>query len=171
MTEATNEVHVRVSQPGAWSSGGGRVVGCSGAGTRDKEATGWQDRFASFSRAYGRLREVVERDIATLNPLELEGTIHRFEFTFELGWKLLKDRLEHDGIPLPSTTPRAVVRAAYQAQLVEDGETWMDMLGDRNKTAHMYDADLVEDVVTAIHSRYLPAFAQLHAKTREQMRS
>lgn len=135
------------------------------------EETRWRYRFASFSRAYGLLREALEGGTNELSPLELAGVIQHFEFTFELGWKLLKDRLEHDGIPLPSTTPRAVVRAAYQAQLVEDGETWMDMLGDRNKTAHMYDADLVEDVVTAIHSRYLPAFAQLHAKTREQMRS
>lgn len=133
--------------------------------------TRWHYRFASFSRAFGLLREALEGDIEALSSLELEGAIQRFEFTFELGWKLLKDRLEYDGISLPSVTARVVIRAAYQARLIEDAETWMDMLADRNRTSHRYDGALVEDVVTEVQSRYLPAFAHLQAKTREQMRS
>lgn len=106
-----------------------------------------------------------------LSTLELEGLIQRFEYTFELGWKLLKDRLEHDGVPLPTATPRAVVRAAYEARLIEDGETWMDMLADRNRTSHIYEADLALDVVREIRSRYAAAFARLQATTQEQMSS
>ncbi len=122
----------------------------------------WRYRLASFSRAYSLLREALEHDVDALNPLEMEGLIQRFEYTFELGWKLLKDRLEYDGLALPVTTPRSVVRAAYEARLIEDGEVWMDMLTDRNRTSHRYDEELIEDVVRNVQSRYLTAFGFLH---------
>ena len=48
------------------------------------------------------MREALEGDIEALSALELEGLIQRFEFAFELGWKLLEDRLEHDGVSLMS---------------------------------------------------------------------
>lgn len=126
-------------------------------------------RFASFSRAHDRLRKALAGDIALLNSLELAGVIRRFALTVDLGWKLLNDCLVYHGISIPIATPRAVVRAAYRARLIKDGDTWMDMLGDRSRTVHMYDAHLALDVVTDVQSRYLPTFARLQAKTREQM--
>ena len=122
----------------------------------------WRYRLASFSRAYSRLREALEGDVEALSPLELEGLVQRFEYTFELGSKLLKDRLEYDGALLPTVTPRAVVRAAYEARLIEDGEAWMDMLTDRNRTSHMYDEDVMSEVVESINDRYLTLFGHLH---------
>ena len=38
-----------------------------------------------------------------------------------------------------SNTPRAVLKEAYHAQLLMDGDGWIDMLEDRNKTSHLYD--------------------------------
>lgn len=122
----------------------------------------WRYRLASFSRAYSRLREALEGDVEALSPLELEGLVQRFEYTFELGWKLLKDRLQYDGALLPTVTPRAVVRAAYQARLIEDGDAWMDMLTDRNRTSHMYDEDVISDLVESIRDRHLTLFSRLH---------
>lgn len=143
------------------------------ASSSRSEQPRWRYRFASFSRAHDLLHQALERDVEALSPLELAGVSRYFGFTFELGWKLLRDRLEYDGVFLPTVTPRAVVRAAHEARLIEDedGATWMDMLGDRNKTSHMYDAGLVADVVRDIQSRYLTAFDLLRAKTREQMPS
>ena len=117
------------------------------------------------------MHEALEGDVEALSPLELEGLIQRFEFTFELGWKLLKDRLEYDGVSLPTATPRVVVRAAYEARLIEDAETWMDMLADRNRTSHMYEAAVALDVVREVQSRYAAAFARLQATTQEQVPS
>lgn len=122
----------------------------------------WRYRLASFSRAYSRLREALEGDPEALSSLELEGLVRRFDYTFELGWKLLKDRLEHDGALLPTVTPRAVVRAAYEARLIEDGDAWMDMLTDRNRTSHMYDEDVISELVESIRDRYLTLFGRLH---------
>ena len=65
--------------------------------------------FENFDRAHALLRAALAPGGAALNALEREGTVHRFEYTFELSWKLMKDYLEADGVALPILTPRAII--------------------------------------------------------------
>ena len=76
----------------------------------------WKYRFRNFSRAYALLREALEAEVKDLSQLEREGVIQRFEYTFELAWNTLKDRLEYDGVVLDTVSPRSVIRAAYPGQ-------------------------------------------------------
>ena len=124
----------------------------------------WQYRFSNFSRAYSLLREALEDGVEPLNQLELEGVIQRFEFTFELSWNLLKDRLEYDGLVIATITPRNVIREAYSAKLIDDSETWIDMLTDRNLMSHTYDFERFKAVVENIHSRYLTVLNSLYQR-------
>ena len=121
----------------------------------------WQYRFRNFSRAYSLLREAAEDDPKRLSDLEREGLIQRFEYTFELAWKTLKDRLEYDGVQIPTVTPRKVIRSAFAAGLIDDGEAWIDMLTDRNAMSHQYDFDIFEAVADKVHRRYLHLFGEL----------
>ena len=124
----------------------------------------WHYRFRNFSRAYTLLREAMERDIAELNELEREGVIQRFEYTFELAWNTLKDRLEYGGIVLTEVTPRNVIRQACAARLIADAEIWMDMLTDRNLMSHTYDFARFEAVIGSIRSRYLAVLDVLYLR-------
>ena len=90
-----------------------------------------KELFDSFADALRRLEEALKEDI-TKSSIIIDGTIQRFEFTFELAWKLLRLMLLNEGIK--SNTPRAVLKEAYLAKLIGDGEGWIDMLEDRNKT-------------------------------------
>lgn len=130
----------------------------------------WHYRLANFSRAYGLLCEAMEGDLDTMSPLEMEGTTRRFEFTFELGWKLLKDRLEYAGVRLVTIAPRPVVRAANEARLIEDADAWMSMVDDRNRTPHICDKEMIDDVIANIRSRYLPVLGDLHDQSLEAKR-
>ena len=130
----------------------------------------WQYRFSNFSRAYSLLREALENGVEPLNQLELEGVIQRFEFTFELSWNLLKDRLEYDGVVLATVTPRNVIREAYSAKLIADCETWIDMLTDRNLMSHTYDFDRFKAVVENIHSRYLKVLNDIYQRLMVEVR-
>ena len=51
------------------------------------------------------LAKATERLKEALNEKETEiaidGTLHRFEFTFELAWKTMKDLMEYNGIIFP----------------------------------------------------------------------
>ena len=129
----------------------------------------WKLRFNSFSRAFGLLRSALDSGVGPLNELEREGVIQRFEYTFELAWNTLKDRLEYEGVTLPAVTPRNVIRQAYQARFIEDGDAWLDMLTDRNLSSHTYDAAGIEAVLKNVHERYLAVLNGLHLRLTEDM--
>ena len=124
----------------------------------------WHYRFDNFSRAYSLLREALQDGVEPLNDLEREGVIQRFEYTFELSWNVLKDRLEYDGVLIAPISPRQVIREAFQAKLIDDCEAWMDMLTDRYLMPHTNDPDKFEAVAKSIHSRYLTVLNALYQK-------
>lgn len=129
----------------------------------------WLQRLENFGKAYGLLRQVFdERSMEELSVLELEGVVQRFEYTYELAWKTLKDYLDFSGINVDPVTPRTTARKGFEAGLIEDGQAWMDMIADRNRMAHTYDQAAFDAVTTAIHDRYIPAIGQLHAILTEK---
>ena len=127
----------------------------------------WHYRFASYRRAFLLLREALDEE--QLTQLEREGTIQRFEYTMELAWKVMKDYLEAQNVVLSQVTPRAVIRAAFQAQLVDDGEAWMDALDDRNKMSHTYNFEHFEVVLDNVRARYLAAMDDLHMRLFDEL--
>ena len=44
----------------------------------------WRQRFQNFDRAFLLLREVIDQGCGSLNQLEKEGAIQRFEVAYEL---------------------------------------------------------------------------------------
>jgi nucleotidyltransferase substrate binding protein (TIGR01987 family) len=142
----------RCSRPGK--------TGKHGAMSEDNR---WKQRFENFERAFILLRSAIEgRAPDAFSELEMEGLVQRFEYTFELAWKTLKDYLEHSGVLLPQITPGAVIKAAYAAKLVADGQTWMDMLKHRNLMSHTYDSARFNEAVSAVRARYLAALGQVY---------
>ena len=132
------------------------------------EEVRWKYRFQNFSRAYALLREALEAEVKDLSQLEREGVIQRFEYTFELAWNTLKDRLEYDGVVLDTVSPRNVIRAAFRAKLIDDGDAWIDMLTDRNLMAHTYDAARLEAVAGNVRRRYLAILGALYERLGEE---
>ncbi len=121
----------------------------------------WEQRFQNFERATALLREPFARDVESLSALEKEGVVQRFEFSSELAWKTLKDYLEHEGKAMAPVTPRTVIKEAFAAQILPDGQVWIDMLNHRNLLSHTYDVQTFEAGVLAIRDRYLPAMESL----------
>jgi nucleotidyltransferase substrate binding protein (TIGR01987 family) len=122
----------------------------------------WQQRFENFERAFSLLREALNRGPAALNQLEKEGVVQRFEYTLELAWKTIKDFLESSGFVFTAVTPRQVIRDAFAAKIIADGQAWIDMIDHRNLLSHTYDPANFEEAVEAIHSRYLGSLGQVH---------
>ena len=121
----------------------------------------WQQRFDNFTRALQTLTEAIElAHQRPLSKLEKQGLIQSFEFTHELGWKVLKDYLEAQGLS-DLIGSRDATRSAFQNGLIEDGQAWMDMIKARNQTSHTYNLDVANDVAHAILTRFYPAFVAL----------
>lgn len=121
----------------------------------------WRQRFQHYQQAFVLLRQALHQGPSALSLLEKEGVIQRFEYTFELAWKTIKDYLEAGGIAVAPVTARQVLKDAFAAKMVLDGQVWIDMLNHRNLLSHTYDSSVFEEAVDAISSRYLHAMTEL----------
>jgi nucleotidyltransferase substrate binding protein (TIGR01987 family) len=131
----------------------------------------WKQRFENFERAMGLLDEVVQRGLPSLSRLEKEGSIQRFEITFELGWKLMRDSLEASGMVIAPVTPRTVIKEAFGAKLLQDAQVWIDMMLSRNLLSHSYDLETFEAVLKEVESRYFAALERLRSSFATKMAS
>lgn len=138
--------------------------------TLSNSDTRWKQRYENFSRAFSLLDDALsERPVSSFSDLEKEGLIQRFEYTFELAWKTLKDYLVFSGVSLEQITPRHVIKQAFAAGLVPDGQAWIDMLEHRNLLSHRYDHQTFETAVAAISETYLRTLRQIHALLRDKV--
>ncbi len=122
----------------------------------------WVQRFQNFDGALVLLREGVELLDGDVHPIVREGVIQRFEYTFELAWKTLKDYLMWRKVTLDRSGPADVIRAAFAAGYITEGATWMDALDARNEMAHVYRRQAFERVVGELSARFLDRFEDLH---------
>lgn len=121
----------------------------------------WHYRFINYQRAFTLLREALEAsEESPMSQLEKEGIIQRFEYTMELAWKVMLDYLESENVVIDQTTPRNVIRIAFEANVISNGQTWMDALDARNKMSHTYDFAQFEQVIVALRQSYLAAFEE-----------
>ena len=121
----------------------------------------WKQRFDNYTNALQTLSRAVELSRQrALSELEQQGVIQGFEFTHELAWNVLKDYLEEQGF-VGIVGSRNATREAFRNGLLNDGETWMDMIKARNLTSHTYDPHIAEEVVKDILTRFYPAFVAM----------
>jgi nucleotidyltransferase substrate binding protein (TIGR01987 family) len=123
--------------------------------------TRWKQRLENFGSAFTLLRDAFEKAPSEMSDLEKEGVVQRFEYTFELAWKTLKDYLLYSGVAFDQITPRSVIKQAFAAKIIKDGQTWMDVLEQRNLMSHTYNSEIFEAVFNSISERYLDALTQV----------
>lgn len=131
---------------------------------RDAGRHSLEKRFDNYVKELQTLSDAVElAQKRSLSMLEEQGVIQSFEFTHELGWNVLKDYLEYQGIR-DIVGSRGAVREAFKNGLIEDGETWMTMIRDRNISPHTYDQGTAQEIVKRILGEHHPAFLKMSKK-------
>ncbi|MDZ7718256.1 MAG: nucleotidyltransferase substrate binding protein [Balneolaceae bacterium] len=124
----------------------------------------WKQRFSNYQKAFGKLAEVVEnKTLGQLTDLEKEGLIQRFEYTYELAWKVMKDYLEFQGIT-GITGSRDAIRESFQKEIISEGEGWMEMIKSRNQTAHLYNEATAQEIAENIVNVYFNLFDSFNRK-------
>lgn len=127
----------------------------------------WRQRFDNYQRALQTLSRAVALSAERpLSELEQQGLIQGFEFTHELAWNMLKDFLEAQGIA-GLIGSRDAIRTAFKNGLLQEGETWMEMIKARNLSSHTYQLELANRLAAEILQRFYPAFVALEQKMQE----
>lgn len=116
------------------------------------------ERIDEFIRAVRQLERALAQPF---DEFIRDAVIQRFEFCYELAWKLLKLRLEQEGII--ALTPRQVLRESLQAGLIADGNRWTEIQRYRNLTSHTYDERLADAVYAFVCQEAIVQFQALAA--------
>lgn len=121
--------------------------------------------FGSLDRAVGSLDKAIERTKASPEDEELrDAVIQRFEYTYELCWKMLKRKIEQD-VPNPAEIDllsfRELIREGAERGFIRDAEKWMVFREQRNITSHTYDRKKAESVYKTALRFYPEAVALL----------
>jgi len=130
------------------------------------QAPRWQQRLKDFEKSAARLKEAASKK--EFSDLEKDGVIQRFEFTFELAWKTLKDYLENQGFS-GIASPKKALQKSFSMDLASDGNVWINMLEDRNRMSHPYSRAASEKIFQNIKKYYVPAIDELAANLKKQI--
>ncbi len=118
----------------------------------------FEERKQDLIKASNRLEEALTEGIS---DLAIDGVLHRFEFTFELAWKTMKDYLEYQGITGKIGSPREIIKEAFAAGIIEDGEIWIKMMLSRNELSHLYDEEASRQIYNSIKENYMSEIKKL----------
>lgn len=107
---------------------------------------------ANLERALARLGEALQEP--ETNPLVVDATIQRFEFSVELFWKTLRRLLVSEGEGVDAVTPRETLKHAYRVGWIDDEAGWLAMLQDRNLTSHVYNDEMARQIFRRVAGHY-----------------
>jgi len=132
----------------------------------------WQQRLNNYEKALSQLTDAVELSLQReLSDLEKQGLIQAFEFTHELAWNTLKDFLEYKG-QAEIYGSRDATRKAFELEIIEDGDNWMQMIQNRNRSSHTYNQKVMQEIIDAIindyHNQFTSLFEKLNKMKNEQ---
>lgn len=112
-----------------------------------------------LNKAITRLGEALAEEPS---PIVIDGVLHRFELTFELAWKTMKDYLEYVGIIEKTGSPREVIQMAFSNGLIQEGEKWIQMMLARNSLSHLYDEEKSREIYEEIKKDYFNLLQDLN---------
>lgn len=124
-------------------------------------------KLENLSRALQRLIEAAQVAKENDDSIIRDGLIQRFEFTYELVWKALKEYFELNGI-VDKYSPKSVFKEAYAQNLINNEQTWLMIIDDRNLTSHIYNETVAKEIAERIISCYVKEFEVLTQKLAEE---
>jgi len=109
-----------------------------------------------FEKAFKNLKIAAEQSV---DDLDIDGAIKRFELCYELSWKLIKEYLGDKGIV--SHNPRDTFKNAFVNKLIDNEEIWLKMIEDRNYLVHTYTFEESRNIFERIKDSYVVSFGYL----------
>lgn len=131
----------------------------------------WLQRLNNFDHALIILSDAVDlAAIRELSPLEKQGLIQAFEFSYELAWNCIKDFYTYLGDSDNMQGSRDAFRLAGKRQLLtmEQVTILMESIKSRQQTSHSYNEATAEEIYHLIIQKYQPVFSALSLALQQQ---
>lgn len=121
-------------------------------------------KYDNFCKALSNLQEGLKLD-EPYTVVEQTGIVGLFEICFEQSWKLMKAVLEEHGrFEEKIGSPRAIIKIAFQCDMIKDEEKWLELLESRNILAHTYSDEDALQVIRKLKTDYFGLFSALKSE-------
>lgn len=125
-----------------------------------------ESQYQDLTKALDRLKEASL--LPSDNTINQDATIQRFEFTFELCWKIMQTIVSQNKQNIYG--PKNVIRVTAQLSIIDDPQIWFDFLEKRNLTVHTYDEKTAQAVYQAA-KKFVPYVEELLKNTQQYLSS
>jgi nucleotidyltransferase substrate binding protein (TIGR01987 family) len=125
-------------------------------------------KYENFCAALLNLKDLYKCEEPYSNVI-LTGLVGLYEICFEQAWKAMKEILENHGFEESKTgSPKQILKTAYQANMIQDEELWLDALVSRNNVTHSYNRAIALDIVNRTKKDYFMLFETLKKELEEK---
>lgn len=134
-----------------------------------EEDVRWLQRLDNFQKACRRVLAITcsDKGPVDLSELEQEGLVQRFEYTFELAWKVMQDLLKYKGYEFVQG-PNGTLQKAFEDGMLSDHDGWRRMAKARITTSHTYNEGEALEIVRMIYAEYASLLHQLSLRLEEE---
>ena len=124
-------------------------------------------KYENFCKALANLQIGLKRE-EPYDVVDVVGIVGLFVICFEQTWKLMKEALERDGRHEVRTgSPRSIIKLAYQSDMINDQEIWLDILDARNLLSPTYSKETGLETIQRLKSEFIGAFVELKKEIDE----
>lgn len=113
-------------------------------------------QYGDLKKALKRLKEAAH--LPAGNSINQDATIQRFEFTFELSWKLMQTIVNENMKEVYG--PKNIIREAAKLHLISHPSDWFEFLENRNLTVHTYRQEVAKKVYASA-KKFIPHVEEL----------
>ncbi|WP_297964744.1 HI0074 family nucleotidyltransferase substrate-binding subunit [uncultured Anaerovibrio sp.] len=118
-------------------------------------------KVCNFLKALDNLK-TIEGKTPPYDAITEAGMVSLFEICFEQAWKAMKERLEFNGYGERKLgSPNAIIKLAFQAEMIDDEELWRAALRARNNVVHSYSDEIALSIIKDTQDKFIAMFDKL----------
>ena len=118
-------------------------------------------KVCNFFKALDNLKTIQGKE-PPYDAITEAGMVSLFEICFEQAWKAMKERLEFNGYGERKLgSPNAIIKLAFQAEMIDDEVLWSAALRARNNVVHSYSDEIALSIIKDTQSKFIVMFEKL----------
>lgn len=127
-----------------------------------------ENKYKNLFKAYTQLSQIIDKytnppTYADEEDIEIYITalLKRFELTFEMLWKFLKQRLKNAGVETIGSKDVIKNAFVFNILLEQEDQILLKIVDARNEIAHNYDEEVAKALCQKVVNEYYPVLSQI----------
>ncbi len=130
----------------------------------------YMKKYENFIKSLANLHKIYQVEVDPDDTIRMVGMTGLFTICFEQSWRAMKEYLAEEGWQeAESGSPRQIIKTAFEAGLITDGEGWLQAMRSRNLQTHTYNEEVALAVIKDTKEIFIPLFDDLEKSLKARM--